>query len=195
MIRRTKNQHSYNGYELEQKFYEWIEEYRGYNGEGEKTFEILCLDWMSRVSKGEYDFCMKVCSPRRYILVDIVGTYENDGVLYLNTSHKNWENKLKVIQEPDEGYLAFLVNGLWRYIRITNDLPAGDIRMTSGRMKHIRTAETVYKCDPVMPFPDDLPNEDLLELEKYNDRDDVIILIYQDENGKNRIEMVKPTPL
>jgi len=189
------NAYQYNGYELERRYMDWINENNGYNGEGDKTYEVLCLDWMSAHSKGEFDFCMKVNSPRRYVLIDMVGSYEKNGKVCLNTSHKTWQKKTEQIHSPDEGYLCFLYCNEFRYIKITGDLPVGDIVLTRGRLNHMKIAESVFKCDEILPFPDDLPEEDLKAIEQCKNDDDVMIILYIDDAGKNRADIVKMTPL
>jgi hypothetical protein len=126
------------GLELEFKFCEWILSMTDELG-------IDAVDWLSQESKAsEFDF-VAYGEDRSYYL-DVVGYYPFRDTYRLNTSHKSWHRKLGWLKEfgwrDYVGALAFSFdNGTrWRFLKIHNKLPDGDLLLTEERRKNMMTA-------------------------------------------------------
>jgi len=104
--------------------------------------------WLSYNAKTEYDFIVQL-KDGTSIYFDVVGTWDNNGKTMLNCSHKDYKAKLKEIPGC-RGYLAFILNDEWRFIQISRHLPKGDLRLTSGRNKHIKKANFVFMNENIL---------------------------------------------
>jgi len=132
----------YSGEENESKFNDHL-------GELIDNKSIAFSKWISYHEKGEFDFAIQL-PDASYIYIDVVGSHMRGNTVMLNCKHKNWKNKMKFLRDEGYaiGYLAFLYENQWRYMRIHRKLPIGDLSLTKGRNKHIKTEKNILNMYP-----------------------------------------------
>lgn len=103
--------------------------------------------WVSYHSKGEIDFVIQL-KDLDTIFIDVIGTHMRGDHIMLNCNSKNYKTKLKAFN-GHRGYLAFELNGEWRFLQVSRHLPKGDIMLGSGRNKHIKKAGYVFHDESI----------------------------------------------
>jgi len=131
--KRAEKQHSinkmYSGEDNEQMFYNFL-------GTLLENKIICWCKWLSYHEKTPFDFVVQL-PDATYLWFDVVGTHQVSNRTHLNTSGKNYKEKMRSID--GEGYLAFLIKDMWCFLKITpRYLPKGDISLSPGRKKHMK---------------------------------------------------------
>lgn len=133
--------HQYNGEVNERRFYNYIDYLY------EKCGCIQYFKWTSYHEKGEIDFEIQL-KDLETIFFDVVGTHDRNGHVALNCKHKDFKAKLKAFGSH-RGYLAFELNGEWRFLQVSRHLPKGDICMSKGRNKHVKKPGYVFNYEGI----------------------------------------------
>lgn len=133
------------GLALEEKFFEWL-------ALNQNELSIDDVEFLSLENKAsEYDFLVLTEDEAYYF--DVVGYYPHGDTYRLNTTHKSWSRKLNWLKEYGiqtktivGGFLAFTFdNGeRWRFYKIHNRLPEGDLTLTKERQKNLLTAGWLF---------------------------------------------------
>lgn len=113
--------------------------------------------WLSQNNKTPYDFKVycgtwDTPSPPKFqlLFIDVVGTYHTDKRLRLITAQKNWSELHEFCKNNCEGgrfreYLAFMHKGLWRFLRVKEDMPSYDLYLSRSAMRGIRDFESIIR--------------------------------------------------
>lgn len=138
--KRKEAKKQYNGETLEAEFLKYLDEMYDKN-------IIRYYKWLSKENSINHEFDFETQTPKGMnIYIDVVGTHEREGRFMLNCSHKDYKDKLRYL-DGEEGYLAFLYCGEWRFMRVSRKLPRGDISLHKGRIKHMKKGEFVFNHD------------------------------------------------
>lgn len=90
--------------------------------------------------------------PDTLFYIDVVGYTIRNGEIELNTSHKNWDMICDYMEQDGDhpkhkGYLAFQVNGEWKYYPIKRDNPKRGIYLSKERKRHVRNSKAIFGHD------------------------------------------------
>lgn len=141
----------------------------------ESDVDIEAYNWLSENNHTEFDFNIQTRNGWRF--VDIVGIYTTKSGDKLVCKHKTWSAKFDDLVHHwhwdkkaavDMGYLAWSDGneGLrWNFLKIHNQLPKGDVLLTSARKRKILNLYEFF-----------MGYEDVCEFECYADDVDTIAL-------------------
>lgn len=130
------------GYDLEMQFYFLANECN----------YVHNVFWLSEHRKATFDF--QVNAESGNFLIDVVGFQDKYKSISLYTAHKDIQLLLDYAEERHVKacYLAFKmyqINRLgfkqWRFLKITDDLPSGNIYISNDRSHGLKTCDFIFR--------------------------------------------------
>lgn len=109
--------------------------------------------WMSEKKKATFDFKVFTKQYHDSFLIDVVGSQYKYKSIQLYTHHKDWLELLDYAKEQGirQCYLAYKLYEIerygfsnWRFLRITDKLPNGNLYISRARAKASRTYEYLF---------------------------------------------------